>query len=544
MMWTLVRRFLGQLHRLDRIALMAFAAYASLYSVSVWAGTTPYARLTGDAANIATFAAGRAHPELFAGDPVLANSSNYRFYATIHIPVLLVLGKLTGSYGTSTLLLLPVHVWLQLAGFYLLGRVFFQSWLWALALTVVTSVTLILPLGEIWGLWPDALPRVTFQALLPFLLAAAYVWRAQVKAWPWLMMAAGALTYVHPVSAPGWAAAIWLGFGPFLPSNWPMKKRAAWLALMGLTCLAVALPFAWLYMSSYEHGVKPPEIVAMWSREVYVSFRDAPGATADFASTLWNLGLLPSALVAAVVVWRATKPDRSGVALLGCWTVGLLAVSTVVPTIDQAVARAHRGLPLEVDLIRGLRYLVPLLLIACVWAFALLARRPDRLRWAACLALPLGLAWIDQGDEGLMRRLASWDERRRAGVQLTEALGALRRLTPAGALILPRAEGLAVRYEALRPVLFTEKDANVLLYANQRDLPAFLARRERVRGLRALNSPARELRAWIALGAEWGADYLLLDFPAVQEQIPPEQALRVWGNESYSLLKLVSCYRS
>jgi hypothetical protein len=126
-------------------------------------------------------------------------------------------------------------VWLQLSGFYLLGRVAFASRLWSLVLAAVAAVTLHLPLGEIWGLWPDALPRVS----LPFLLAAAYRWRSHPPAWPWLMLAAGALTYVHPVSSPAWALAVWLGFLPFLPAEWPLSRRAAQLLWSALACAAV-----------------------------------------------------------------------------------------------------------------------------------------------------------------------------------------------------------------------------------------------------------------------------------------------------------------
>jgi hypothetical protein len=290
--------------------LLVFAALALAYTASVWCGTTPYVGLAGDAANIATFVAARAHPELFPRDPVLADPQNYRFYATIHLPLIRALGAIVGSYGTAFLLLLPLHAWFQLTGFYALGMALFASRPWAVVLAAANAVTLHLPLGEIWGLWPDALPRVTFQALLPFLLAAACRWRSQPRAWPWLMLAMGALTYVHPVSFPAWALAIWLGFWPFLPAGWRVHERAACLVLLGLVCSAVAAPFAWLYVSSFETGVKPPEIVAMWTRALFVSFRDAPGATAEFVGVLWTLGLAPCALVAAAVVARASQLDR------------------------------------------------------------------------------------------------------------------------------------------------------------------------------------------------------------------------------------------
>ena len=519
----------------DAALVLGFSALALLYAALVWNRVTPYVQLAGDAANIATFAAGPAHADLFAQDPILSDPDRYRFYAIIHVPLVRWLGAAVGGYGNAFLLLLPVHVWLQLTGFYVLGRTLFQSRLWAVMLAAVTSATFTLPLGEIWGLWPDSLPRVTFQALLPFVLALAIRFRARPAAWPWLMLGAGALTYVHPVSAPAWALSIWLGLWVGVPADWPVGRRLGRMTLLGTICVAVMAGFACIYLTSYEHGARSAETIAVWTAEIHSMFRDAPGATGTFARLLWSLGLLPVAIMSLPVVWLGGGTDRQKLLVVSAWLAGQLFVSSVVPTADQAIARQLGRLPLEVDLIRGLRYVVPLLLIVGVWAFAVLGRSPGRVRWAALLALPLAAGWMASGSGGPLDLYRSRGERRRTGRRLADALRAVRLLTPPGATILPSANGLAVRYEGLRPVLFCEKDENVLIYARQQELPAFLAKRDEVNALRKAGSP---LSGWVALARRWNADFLLVETPNTGVENWRRDADLVWLNSSYSLFRL------
>ncbi|MDO8559756.1 MAG: hypothetical protein Q7S23_01825, partial [bacterium] len=189
-----------------------------------WQGAYPFAFLSGDSANIAGFAAALDHPGNFTGDAILSDPANFRFYQTIHLPLIRALTKITGDYGTSFIWLLGWHVLVQAVGFYILGRILFHRRYWAALYAIMTLVPVQLNL-EFWGAWSDPLPRFSFQALLPYLLAAALRWRSSPIAWPWLMAAAGVLVYVHPVSAPGWGLALWLGFVWGAPAAWSYQKK-------------------------------------------------------------------------------------------------------------------------------------------------------------------------------------------------------------------------------------------------------------------------------------------------------------------------------
>ncbi len=80
------------------LALVAvFALFAIFFFVDRFRGVTPFAFLDGDAANIASFVAATDHPELFAGDEVLGNPQHFKYYRTIHIPLLRWLGGVFGG---------------------------------------------------------------------------------------------------------------------------------------------------------------------------------------------------------------------------------------------------------------------------------------------------------------------------------------------------------------------------------------------------------------------------------------------------------------
>src|SRR5437870_715799 len=201
----------------DGVIVLAFGLLALIFYLGRWGGAYPFVFLESDAANIAGFAAAWDHPELFQGDELLGDQRNFGIYSTIHIPLIRALAKLTGDYGTAFIFLLGPHVFIQALGFYILGRVLFQSRYWATLLAIVTMMPVWLNLGEYWGIYDDPLPRVSFQALLPYLLAGTFYWRSNPAVWPWLLGFAGALIYVHPVSAPGWILAVWLGMWAFQP---------------------------------------------------------------------------------------------------------------------------------------------------------------------------------------------------------------------------------------------------------------------------------------------------------------------------------------
>jgi hypothetical protein len=564
----------------DGVIVLAFGLLALMHHLGRWGGGYPFSAtgdftyLDGDAAQIASFAAAWDHPDLFRGDEVLSDQGTFRIYSTIHIPILRGLARLVGDYGGAFVSLLSLHVLTQALGFYVLGRVLFRRRYWATLLAVVTLMPVELNLGEYWGIYRDPLPRSSFQALLPYVLAAAFRWRSEPRRWPWLMVAAGALIYVHPVSAPAWGFALWLGLWPFHPQSWSVGKRVRTMLLLGALFLGVTFPFLGHYLRNHAHG-RPPEGIS--AEAVYkvmalrydTGFLDLPKGLRDFVG-LWRDEWLYWAWAGAgfvlLMLWLR-RDDRRSVSLVGLWTAGLLIVSVAIPVTEQAILRAYGLLPVELDLIRGVRYIVPLMLLFCLWPLSEGARKLEGShvgRWAACAPAAVGAllvaVWIDwhQPDQ-ILHAARCWTEGKIVCVEwpenerdwrpvlteLVEALEAVRRDTPPGSTILntdyaSTDYGLEIRYRALRPVVWTWKDGGILGYSNHAALIEWYGRYQGLGAAKAEKSPEAQVRKLLALARSSGAQYVFVELtwrPGVASVLNSFRAEVIWSNKSFALLK-------
>jgi hypothetical protein len=114
--------------------------------------------------------------------------------------------------------------------------------------------------------------------------------------------------------------------------------------------------------------------------------------------------------------------------------------------------------------------------------------------------------------------------------------------TPVGSRILSEGQEVAVRYYALRPLVFTYKDGAPLAYTDRKQLLIWNQQRERMDKLAFIRKFPFRHRAFVKqiveLAQDTGADYLLLDEPYNAELDYPEQLFLVYTNAHYSLYKL------
>ena len=365
-------------NRWDWLAIVVFISFAGWYCLGRLEANYPVVILSGDGGNIASYAAALDHPGWFSSDPVLGDSNNIGIYATIHIPLIRLLDRLTGDYGLAYTWLVFPETFLQLLGFYILGRVLFKKRSWAFLLAFLTAMMVInFGLGEIWGVWRDALPRVTFQSLLPFLLALVLVWKDRPERWPWLMIIGGLLVYVHPISAPAWGFAIWLSLWLLHPKGWNWKRRILVMLGLGALFLIPIIPFAINYLSYNLRGQGADYNTVMTVLQTY-SPANLLDPLAALGAFLWNMTrdlLLPVALVGFAGTWVLLKKDRTPVKVVLLWMAGLFFTSILIPLVEGIVERQFHILPLETELVRCIRYFVPLLLLFWLWPLAELAPR-------------------------------------------------------------------------------------------------------------------------------------------------------------------------
>jgi hypothetical protein len=534
-----------------------FLAFAVVYFLGRLQGNYPVVILSGDGGNVASYAAALDHPDWFKADPALGATNNIGVYATIHIPLIRALNHLTGDYGLAYAWLVLPQTFLQLLGFYILGRVLFKNRFWAFLLAFLTAMTVInIGLGEIWGVWQDALPRVTFQSLLPFLLALALVWKDRPGRWPWLMVFAGLLVYVHPISAPAWGLAIWLGLWLFLPKGWSWKRRILIMLGLGALFLAVLMPFIINYLSyrGRDQGADYNTVMAILQSFLPANLLNVPAALGSF---LWNMTrslLLPVALTGAIATWLLKKGKRTEVKIVFLWMAGIFIASVIIPYAEQLVEQHFHILPIETELVRCIRYFVPLMLLFWIWPLAEWTPRLSNLT-ARRGAMALGIVLV--GFWGATNRPAVRDMYQTfvcftkarlvcsAPNPLNELILTLRAETQPGEGVLffnqdpaYTSQTLSVRYEVLRPLVYTSRDGGLFSYANRSALPAWMDLTRQWEALRALDDPQKRLSGLISMARILKADYLIIDFKITPTFLAGLPVKVLMQNAGYTLIKL------
>ena len=522
----------------DILVICSFAVFALLCHLGRWNGVNGFVFLSSDAANIASFVAARDNPQFFGSDPTLGDPENFRFYWTVQIPIVRFLARMTGDYGNAIVTLLGPVIFLQAVGFYIFGRVVLTARYLAILFAIITLMPMKLNLGTYWGIFLDPLPRSFFQSLLPFLLAAVYYWRTTPKVWPWLTVAAGALMYVHPVSTPGWGFAIWLGMWLFMPNSWSYAKRFSYMMLLGALFLASISPFLVHYLSFHAHGqTSNYELVydIMKMRFSRGSF-DIPEAFMDF---IWEIRyVIFLAIVGAVITFRFRQSDRRKTNLLLIWIMGLLLISVFVPLVEQRISLSLGRIPFEKDLIRGMRYTIPLLML--FWLLPLV-RTEGRTRnpiLVCTVGLILTFSWAHnkRGWDELpspntaLQALENWFggyfvREPEEHMALRTTLENLSRLAPIGSRILPLApleppytfSMLAVRYFCLRPIVYSFKDGGTFAYSNHDQLIEWYEKVSTffdvyVLAQRKISEKDYDsmLNLFVELAKKWNAQFLLI----------------------------------
>lgn len=544
-------RILKQVNVADGLIILGFAIFSVVYFLGRWKGAYPFVFLDGDAANIATFAAGWDHPELFQNDAVLNNQANFRFYATIHIPLLRILAKVLGDYGSAFISLLSPHIFIQALGFYILGRVVFHSRYWAALLAIVTLMPIYINLGEYWGIYIDPQPRFSFQALLPYLLAATFHWGHKPSSWPWLMAGAGALIYVHPVSAPTWGLACWLGLWAFQPTSFSFKKRLSYMLFAGTVFLAVTLPWLIYYLNNRAYGATPKyrQIYEIMASIYGKSYFDIPTALKEFVLIVWNEGLLPLAVVSVALVLWLRRKNYWNVLLIGLWLGGLLLASVAVPLTEHAIASAYNLIPVQIDLIRGIRYIIPILLLLCLWSLVEIGNAFKIQRIAAVIGAVLVFTWSFKHPPIIaFEALSCWRQGQLVCLpaeysETIAELEAIKQFTPPNSQILPIGMPplypLAIRYYALRPVVYILKDANALGYANHDEFIKWYQKYQAVKLVEEEQEPKAKVKELIELSRRLGAQYCITNY-TIQSvlNLYSEKIDLIYTNTQSVLLKL------
>ncbi len=555
------------LKRFDAVALLVMFLLSLNFFLQAWRG--PMDRvLRDDAGNVLIVIAARAQPEFFENDYMLSDPDNGAYYVagpTLLIPLVAHLFKI--DYGSAFFyLLLPITL-VQLVGFYILGIVIFQRRSWALFLAALSMLFMFLEQGEYWGLWEVPLSRVFYQSLLPYLLAAAVVWVRRPSRWPLIMIGAGLLVWVYPVSTPPIGFILWVSFLPFVPHGWVWWRKISVLIGLGLLFVAVTSPY---YINTLGQGNN----LVITYEELYSevdAFREGwdyqlnlPPALVEndaflqatfvqFQRLLIQSGLPLFGLIGMGVTFYWVRGEQRDKAVqLAVWLLGLYFITLIVPVLGIFDLLPADVSQLQRALQRGARYLFVPLIVYYVWQFILVKQR--RLRPIARAAINvmmvvslvfltiLNLPFVTVNCLGQGRWYCYDPEQ-----DLTELLHYLRDETPEGSQVLVNEQMLSVRYYAQRPMVFDQRDEFFVRYAEPPRVERFFEINAQYRTASDLADPddptsmEASAAAFLEIAQTYGSDYYVDTRPLTETQfavlLPPNAEI-VLKNDSYTLVKM------
>jgi len=499
---------------------------------------------SSDAANIPSFSAALDHPELFTNDALLKDPANFAFYNTLHVPLICALAKWFGNYSTPFAFLIFPLTFLYLLGYYWLGREVIKNRFLALIFSLIVLIPVQLNLSEIWGLWRDMIPRFLFEALLPFGLAALMRWGKNPKWWPWLMASLGLLVYAHPVSLPAWGLAALLSLW-FLSPDMLVRSKLSHLLLAGFVFLIVIMPFTYNYLSTTTSGSRGSlpyeELIEILRKRFISGFLDLNIAFKDFIRLvvisdglmvfLWTfvcLGTLSFLL-------NKKKKSDSTLLIITTWWISIFLVSVVLPVLDHALANRQQRLSYEFDLVRNLRFSIPLLMLSFLYLLNQFQHEFEpRLHLenqkassfiSATLSILLLFGWIERNDfaqdPAFVQTARCWSSgqlvcpfpQEETILQQIGMLEGVRNLTSPGSHILAAAvtSELMMRYYSLRTLIYSYKDGGPFIYSNLNNLRIWWQQFLETSRVQALDSRESYLDGWVDFAQKYHADYLVLE---------------------------------
>jgi hypothetical protein len=535
-----------------------------------------FALITPDLGVYASFAAAQDTPELFTRDPFLSNEKNINSYNMIMVPLIKALKNVFGNYGTACAFLLPFFLFIHLTGYYVLGVSIFKN-PWAGLLVALLLSTPTLTSYDYWGLILDAVPRFLYQGLIPFLLALS-IWRGQdLRWWPLILGGVGLLNYVHPLSTPSWTVAIALALWFSAPKT-GLWEKARMLGLALVVLVLILAPFIFNYVQSTivetSDVIGYDQTIAILQERFATMDNPNPvSALAAFFSgrqgmdidpiwyLIWLLGI--AGIVFGLIRYKDGVVNIH-LRQIASWLVGILFVSGFVPMFEQLIFAYLRRIPPEFEILRTLRYLAPLILLA---AFHALWLGKDQLRERGILSpkasqylfasasIVLLTLW-GMSSEGLRpefrgavkQNISCWLQGKvvcplpQGSMDFIGVMDAVREKTPVGSRIFSEGQEVAIRYYALRPLVFTYKDGAPLAYTDQQQLLVWSEQSKTMEELAFLRKfPFRRkalVKGIVELAHETQSEYLILQEPYDAGLDYPEQLSLIYTNSHYSLYKL------
>jgi hypothetical protein len=232
--------------------------------------------------------------------------------------------------------------------------------------------------------------------------------------------------------------------------------------------------------------------------------------------------------------------------------------------LERIIYAYFERIPSQFEILRTLRYLVPLILLASFYAIWLTKDHLQNNRslspTASCylfvgasmiLLVVWGLNSEVQRREfrgTVAQNISCWLHGKivcplpQKNMDFIDIMDVVREKTPVGSRIFSEGQEVAIRYYALRPLVFTYKDGAPLAYTDQKQLLKWNEQSKRMEELAFIRKFTFRHKAFVRgivkLAHDTQAEYLILNEPYLADSDYPRQLSLVYSNTYYSLYKL------
>ena len=365
---------------MDWLAIILFVLFASLFTLGRWNGNSPFIFVYDDGGTIGSMAAAYDHPGSFAGDIIIGDTLYTTSYKSIFIDLIRLLTRVTHDYGLTFIVLLPIFIMLQAIGVYLFGKKVLANRFLAFFLAIFSFTPIYATNWDYWGITTDVLTRQLFQCLVIYVFILAFSWRDQPKRWPWILLLLGLLTYIYPVSSIPIAFAVWLGLILFFPRNIPAKSKFIISLGVGFVYLIAILPVLFFFRGgtfSSAFGNDPQALQTLY--QVYSDLLNMGNILSILLKSLTWSGALPLAVLGAIILLRSgNKSDKNKLSLFAAWILGVSFISLFVVGIEHFIELKLGIVPLQTEMVRGIRYLPFFLEMIIFLSLAFVYQKADK----------------------------------------------------------------------------------------------------------------------------------------------------------------------
>ena len=533
---------------LDAAFIVAVLLFAWSVQEGLWLATAHgvYNPYKSDVEEYSGRLASLAYPQNFAKDAMFGHESWSTSFPNMQVS----LGKLfpTGDNFNWALMrqTAPLIIVFYL-GFYIFGSWLFKSRGIGLLLACAMALPDITGFGTFWGiLTQPPVPRSFFDALLPYYLIFAF-WAASHPAWrPVVLFCAAAMAWAHTVSSLVMGGAWFVVYLVMKPEGWSRRSHILNLSFCFLAFLTPLLYFMLPSLLAKPERIDDPVFAEMFQKNFMERFGEP---FEDLGSFFWRYTferpLFPLALAGiGTTVALGSRKLRQICLICFLWLLGIVFCAVFINWLEQAVSARLGRLSILHQLIRGLRFCIPIFYLMAACGLKSVYER-SRESWRAGLTVALflfltigiypylgrlayyGAYWLGEETGARFWFSEMFDKQTREQKSRAEAMRAIKDVVPPDGLVFSNKGDPAVRYYGLRSLDYSPTDGAHLYF--QYDAEGC---RRWLDNMEALRSPQGYIEAFKKSPADW----LLTDRPE------DEEALRslgpvIWRDSGYLILR-------